>query len=115
MGQGLNTKLIQVLMTFAQNIWFIVFLMTVIQIASRVLKIPHENISIIETGTDKVPNAMPTGGSIGTDIYGPALNVQYDYRVLFVTVANSNILGSMRNFVTQTGTLHVQKPKGKFI
>ncbi|KAK3612165.1 hypothetical protein CHS0354_016550 [Potamilus streckersoni] len=53
MGQGLNTKLIQV--------------------ASRALGAPMEKIFINETSTQTVPNAMGTGGSTGADICGPAV------------------------------------------
>ncbi|KAF8375318.1 hypothetical protein PRIPAC_81747 [Pristionchus pacificus] len=47
MGQGLNTKMIQ--------------------IAAAVFKIPHEKINVIEMATDKTANAFPTASSIGTD------------------------------------------------
>lgn len=53
MGQGLNTKMMQV--------------------ASRALGIPLEKIHILETSTDTVPNASPTGGSCGADLNGPAI------------------------------------------
>ncbi|XP_070580916.1 xanthine dehydrogenase/oxidase-like [Ptychodera flava] len=55
MGQGLNTK--------------------TLQIASRVLRIPQERIHINENSTDKVPNTAPTGGSAGTDLWGNAVRV----------------------------------------
>ncbi|XP_056392201.1 aldehyde oxidase 1-like isoform X2 [Hyla sarda] len=53
MGQGLHTK--------------------IIQIASRELKIPMSYIYISGTSTVSVPNSIPSGGSIGTDIYGLAV------------------------------------------
>ncbi|XP_053406229.1 xanthine dehydrogenase/oxidase-like [Mercenaria mercenaria] len=53
MGQGLNTKLIQV--------------------ASRVLGIPKEKIHTVESSTREIPNATVTAGSMGTDLYGPAV------------------------------------------
>lgn len=53
MGQGLNTKMLQV--------------------ASRVLGIPIEKIHTNETSTETVPNTMPTAGSTGTDLNGPAV------------------------------------------
>ncbi|KAG5679790.1 hypothetical protein PVAND_009328 [Polypedilum vanderplanki] len=49
MGQGLHTKMIQV--------------------ASRVLKVPMEIIHIQETATDKVPNAISTAASVSSDLY----------------------------------------------
>lgn len=55
MGQGLNTKMIQV--------------------ASRVLKIGAEKIHIMETATDKVPNTSPTAASTGSDLNGMAVMV----------------------------------------
>lgn len=53
MGQGLHTKMIQV--------------------ASRVLGIPHERIFLSETSTDKVPNTSPTAASAGSDLNGMAV------------------------------------------
>ncbi|KAF8376382.1 hypothetical protein PRIPAC_82811 [Pristionchus pacificus] len=53
MGQGLNTKMIQ--------------------IASGVLKVPHEKITIIEMATDKTANTVPSAGSKCTDICGHAV------------------------------------------
>ncbi|CAH1792849.1 unnamed protein product, partial [Owenia fusiformis] len=53
MGQGLHTKLIQV--------------------ASKVLQVPQDNIHITETSTDCVPNATFTAGSTGSDIFGMAV------------------------------------------
>ncbi|XP_069839454.1 aldehyde oxidase 1-like isoform X2 [Dendropsophus ebraccatus] len=53
LGQGLNTK--------------------IIQIASRELKIPMSYIHISGTSTVSVPNSIPTGGTIGTDVYGLAV------------------------------------------
>lgn len=55
MGQGLHTKMIQV--------------------ASRVLGVPVEDIFISETSTDKVPNTSPTAASVGSDINGMAVLV----------------------------------------
>jgi len=53
MGQGLNTKLIQV--------------------ASRELLIDANKIHVGETSTEVVANAVPTGGSTGSDLYGHAV------------------------------------------
>nr|CAD7263587.1 unnamed protein product [Timema shepardi] len=53
MGQGLHTKMIQV--------------------ASRVLQIPHEYVHITETSTDKVPNTSATAASAGSDLNGMAV------------------------------------------
>ncbi|KAM5153273.1 aldehyde oxidase 1-like [Mantella aurantiaca] len=53
LGQGLNTK--------------------VMQIASRELKVPLSNVYISGTSTEVVPNSLPTGGTIGTDVYGLAV------------------------------------------
>ncbi|XP_073502611.1 aldehyde oxidase 1-like isoform X2 [Phyllobates terribilis] len=53
LGQGLHTK--------------------VMQIASREFKIPISYIYISGTSTVTVPNSIPTGGTIGTDIYGLAV------------------------------------------
>ena len=53
MGQGLHTKMIQV--------------------ASRIFKIPMETIHIQETATDKVPNAISTAASVSSDLYGGAV------------------------------------------
>lgn len=53
MGQGLHTKMIQV--------------------ASKALNIPFEKIHIKDTSSDTAPNAIPTGGSTGADLNGPAV------------------------------------------
>lgn len=53
MGQGINTKMIQV--------------------ASHELGVPREKIHTIETNTMVIPNTMTTAGSMGTDIYAPAV------------------------------------------
>lgn len=53
MGQGLHTK--------------------ILQIAAQVLNIPIENIHIMDTATDKVPNTSPTAASISTDVNGMAV------------------------------------------
>lgn len=53
MGQGLHTKMVQV--------------------ASRVLKVDMKKIHIIDTSTETIANATPTGGSSGTDLCGFAV------------------------------------------
>ncbi|KAL8590330.1 hypothetical protein ACOMHN_006446 [Nucella lapillus] len=53
MGQGLHTKMIQV--------------------ASRVLRVPTSVIHIAETSTNTVPNSLPTAASVSSDIYGMAV------------------------------------------
>jgi hypothetical protein len=46
-----------------------------VQVASRALGIPVELIYTNDTSTEKIPNATLTGGSMGTDIYAPAVLV----------------------------------------
>ncbi|XP_060042807.1 xanthine dehydrogenase/oxidase isoform X2 [Erinaceus europaeus] len=53
MGQGLHTKMVQV--------------------ASRVLKIPTSRIHITETSTNTVPNTSPTAASVSSDLNGQAV------------------------------------------
>jgi xanthine dehydrogenase/oxidase len=53
MGQGLNTKMIQ--------------------IASQALNIPLDKVHISETSTDKVPNTMPSAASVSADLNGMAV------------------------------------------
>ncbi|XP_061745952.1 xanthine dehydrogenase/oxidase isoform X2 [Nerophis ophidion] len=53
MGQGLHTKMVQV--------------------ASRVLGVPHSKIHISETSTSTVPNTSPTAASASSDLNGAAV------------------------------------------
>ncbi|XP_075036204.1 aldehyde oxidase-like [Mixophyes fleayi] len=53
MGQGVHTK--------------------IMQIASRELQIPISDVHVCETSTSCVPNTMPSGGSLGTDVNGMAV------------------------------------------
>ncbi|XP_061897581.1 xanthine dehydrogenase/oxidase isoform X2 [Entelurus aequoreus] len=53
MGQGLHTKMVQV--------------------ASRVLGVPHSKIHISETSTSTVPNTSPTAASVSSDLNGAAV------------------------------------------
>ncbi|XP_033751448.1 xanthine dehydrogenase/oxidase-like [Pecten maximus] len=53
MGQGLHTKMIQV--------------------ASRALDIPMDNVHISDTGTNITPNSVPSAASASTDLYGEAV------------------------------------------
>ncbi|KAE8998027.1 Xanthine dehydrogenase [Phytophthora fragariae] len=52
MGQGLHTK--------------------VIQVAAHAFGIPHDQVHIEETSTNKVPNSQPSAASMSTDLYGMA-------------------------------------------
>ncbi|OWF50550.1 Xanthine dehydrogenase/oxidase [Mizuhopecten yessoensis] len=53
MGQGLHTKMIQV--------------------ASRALGVPMDNVHISGTGTNIIPNSIPSAASFSSDIYGEAV------------------------------------------
>jgi xanthine dehydrogenase molybdopterin-binding subunit B len=53
-------------------------MLCVSQVASRELQIPASKIRIVETSTDKVPNAAPTAGSISSDLNGMAVMVSCD-------------------------------------
>jgi len=53
MGQGLHTKMIQVV--------------------ARAFEIPLQDVTIRETSTDTVPNSSPTAASASSDLYGMAL------------------------------------------
>ena len=64
MGQGLHTKMIQV--------------------ASRILRVPQEKIHISETSTHTVPNASPTGGSVSSDLNGMAIKVNMSEQICSV-------------------------------
>ncbi|XP_063788991.1 aldehyde oxidase-like [Pseudophryne corroboree] len=55
MGQGVHTK--------------------IMQIASRELEIPISDVHVCETNTSAVPNTMPSGGSLGTDVNGMAVKI----------------------------------------
>lgn len=82
MGQGLHTKMIQV--------------------ASRALGVPVEDIFISETSTDKVPNTSPTAASVGSDINGMAvLNACQTIVDRLEPVRQSNPKGSWRDWIIQ--------------
>ncbi|XP_056392524.1 aldehyde oxidase-like isoform X2 [Hyla sarda] len=53
LGQGVHTK--------------------ITQIASRELQIPISNVHVVETNTASVPNTLVSGGSLGTDVNGMAV------------------------------------------
>ncbi|XP_040213129.1 aldehyde oxidase 1-like [Rana temporaria] len=82
LGQGLNTK--------------------VMQIASRELRVPLTYIHISGTSTEVVPNSIPTGGTIGTDVYG--LAVKYACETLWKrleTFIKNNPNGKWEDWVQQ--------------
>jgi len=43
------------------------------QVASRVLAVPIEKVYTKEASSDRTPNTILTGGSMGTDMYAPAV------------------------------------------
>lgn len=55
----------------------IVFFICFWQVASRELNIPVSYIHLSETSTAIVPNASVTAASMGTDIYGKAVQVTF--------------------------------------
>ena len=55
MGQGLHTKMLQV--------------------AAKVLRVSMDKFHLMDTSTETIPNASPTGGSTGTDINGHAVRI----------------------------------------
>jgi xanthine dehydrogenase molybdopterin-binding subunit B len=44
-----------------------------LKIAARCLGIPLHLVHVLETATDKVPNASATAASVGSDLYGLAV------------------------------------------
>ena len=56
MGQGIHTKMVQV--------------------CSRLLELPPEEIHILDTSSSIVANASPTAASYSTDLYGMAVKVK---------------------------------------
>uniref|UniRef100_A0A803TI00 Xanthine dehydrogenase/oxidase n=1 Tax=Anolis carolinensis TaxID=28377 RepID=A0A803TI00_ANOCA len=80
MGQGLNTKMIQV--------------------ASRTLGIPTSKIYISETSTNTVPNASPTAASVSADINGMAvLNACQTIIKRLEPIRSANPKGSWEDWV----------------
>ncbi|XP_072274825.1 aldehyde oxidase-like [Pyxicephalus adspersus] len=80
LGQGLNTK--------------------VLQIASRELRVPLSYVYIFGNSTEVVPNSLPTGGTIGTDVYG--LAVKYACETLWQRlqpIVKSNPNGKWEDWV----------------
>ncbi len=86
MGQGLHTKMVQVMRTrhnknTALNCWSLLFIIIlssnvcVVQVASKTLGIPCSKIHITETSTNTVPNTSPTAASASSDLNGMAINV----------------------------------------
>ncbi|XP_017779111.1 PREDICTED: xanthine dehydrogenase-like [Nicrophorus vespilloides] len=80
MGQGLNTKMIQV--------------------ASRVLKIPADMIYISEVSTDKVPNSSPSAASVGSDLNGVAVKKACEeIRMRLKPIINKNPKGEWKEWI----------------
>lgn len=87
MGQGINTKAIQVRLannrkSYILENWCTMkttyeFISSLLQIASRILKVPMSTIHIKETCTGNVPNAAPSAASFGTDAVGMAVKVKH--------------------------------------
>lgn len=86
MGQGLHTKMVQVMRTrhnknTVLNCWSLLFIIIlsshfcVVQVASKTLGIPCSKIHITETSTNTVPNTSPTAASASSDLNGMAINV----------------------------------------
>ena len=76
MGQGLHTKMIQVLIVFSLLIEKRKKSTVVCcQVASRALKITPSYMHTSEVGTDKVPNTQSTAASFSADLNGPAVKV----------------------------------------
>ena len=89
MGQGLHTKMIQV--------------------ASRVLNLNPNKISISETSTDKVPNASTTGSSVSSDIYGMAvLNACNKIMKRIQPVIEENKEGSWKDWIQKAYLKRIQ-------
>ncbi len=61
MGQGINIKCLQ--------------------IASRVLGLPIERLTIADTDVSKVPNNVESGGSQGSDVFGLGVKVSCFFNV----------------------------------
>ena len=57
--------------------------MSCVQIASRELGVPIDLIYTNETGTHTIPVPLQTGGSMGTDVWGPAVLVKYGWICTF--------------------------------
>ncbi|XP_018406133.1 PREDICTED: xanthine dehydrogenase [Cyphomyrmex costatus] len=80
MGQGLNTKMIQ--------------------IASRILRINPSKIHIVETATDKVPNTSATAASCGSDLNGMAImNACNEIMKRLQPIINSNPKGTWEEWI----------------
>jgi len=81
MGQGLNTK--------------------VCQIVASALDIPLSSIHIQEMSTDKIANASPTAGSMGSDIYGmAALKAAQEIKQRLLPFIQKNPKGKFKDWVT---------------
>ncbi|KAG5346531.1 XDH dehydrogenase, partial [Acromyrmex charruanus] len=80
MGQGLNTKMIQ--------------------IASRILRINPAMIHIVETATDKVPNTSATAASCGSDLNGMAvMNACQEIMNRLQPIINSDPKGTWEEWI----------------
>ena len=78
MGQGLHTKMIQLLLNSHQKAYLLSKGASILmQVASRALRIPVDRIHISETSTATVPNGVATAARVSSDLNGMAVIVSH--------------------------------------
>lgn len=94
------------------------------QVASRELHIPPSKVYISETGTNTVPNTIPTAASFGTDGNGMAVKVTsfshgsppdwFNFRLTVIMIKNIFLQDACQTLYQRLEPIRNKNPKGSW-